>query len=167
MQIRRTRGQVATEFLILAAFFLLVFTVVLAYFSSLQGREIEDREYALGREVAALVADRVHSAVVAGAGYQSQFSLPQAVAGQYPYELRITNKSVFSAAYVEVNWTKGGRQFEYSIPLASRNICTGNPAKNPPRCVQPIYNSYTLKITDFSKQVKINNTGVGINVWQE
>lgn len=164
------RGQVAMEFMLLAAFFLLVFTVILAYFASLQAREFEDREYAIGREVAARVADEVHAAVAAGNGYQKSFVLPDRIAGRYPYEVRINNKSAFAVAYVEINWSAGARQYEYAIPLASRNICTGNPAVNPPHCAQPIYEStlgsFELKMTDFSKAINVNNTGERLNVWQ-
>jgi hypothetical protein len=156
------------EFLMLAAFLLLVFTVVLAYFASLQGREIQDREYALGREVGALVADRVHLAVVAGSGYEAVFSVPPLVAGAYPYDLKLSNRDAFSSAYVDVSWTKGGSQFEYSIPLASRKLCAAPPPIPPATtCSKQINNDYTYKVVDKAKPLHILNNGEWVYVWQE
>lgn len=156
------------EFLMLAAFLLLVFTVMLAYFASLQGTEINDREYAIGKEVAALVADRVHLAVVAGNSYESVFSVPPLVAGAYPYDLKLSNRNAFSAAYVDVNWTKSGGQFEYSIPLADRKLCAAPPPIPPATtCANPINNDHPYKVADKAKPLHISNNGVWIYVWQE
>ncbi len=167
MNMRTNRGQVAVEFLMLAGFLLLVFTVMLAYFASLQGTEIDGREYALGREVAALVADEVHLAVVAGPGYESVFSVPPLVAGTYPYDLKLTNKDAFSAAYAEINWTKSGKQFEYSIPLASRKLCAEN--EKPGGGCTPasvIDDNTPYNVADKTKPLHISNNGEWIYVWQ-
>jgi len=152
----------------LAGFMLLVFTVMLAYFASLEGTEIEGREYALGREAAALVADEVHSAVVAGPGYEASFSVPQLVAGAYPYVLRLTNKDVFSAAFVEISWTKGGKQFEYSIPLAGRALCGENERPGGGCTASNVIDDNTpYNVADKTKPLHIRNDGGWIYVWQE
>jgi hypothetical protein len=164
MQDRR-RAQVAMEFMLLAAFFMVVLVVVLAYFSSIQAREIQDREYAIGREIAARMADEVHASVVAGEGYQTKFNVPAGIGGRYPYDLVLANQKVsFASAFVEINWTESGQQFEYSIPLATRNLCNGAPAAGS-GCAKPITDGSAMKL-DRSKAVNLKNNGDWIYVWQ-
>jgi uncharacterized protein (UPF0333 family) len=115
------KAQVALEFLLLAAFFLLVLVVAIGYFASLQQTELINREYLLGREVAARIADEVHAALVAGPGYVKTINLPPTVAGSY-YKLYITKSPQYATAYVEIRWTRGGTNLEYSFPLASKNV---------------------------------------------
>src|SRR3989338_236936 len=115
------KAQMALEFLLLAAFFLLVLVIAVGYFASLQQTEMINREYLLGREVAARIADEVHVALVSGPGYEKKINLPPTVAGS-PYTLRITNKADYATAYIEMSWTRGGTNLEYSFPLASRNL---------------------------------------------
>jgi len=148
------KAQVALEFLLLAAFFLLVLTVAIGYFASLQQTEMINREYLLGREVAARVADEVHVALVAGPGYEKTILLPPTVAGSL-YTLQITNNYAQSAtAYVEISWMRGGTTLEYAFPLAIRSLkCTpavggsGYDIDNTNPC--PIISTKPLKIHHF------------------
>ncbi|MDO8339552.1 MAG: hypothetical protein Q7T16_02745 [Candidatus Burarchaeum sp.] len=117
----RLKAQMALEFLLLVSFFLLVLVIAMGYFASLQQTEMTNREYLLGREVAARIADEVHLALVSGPGYEKTINLPPTVAGS-PYELRITNSDQFATAYVEISWTRGGTDLEYAFPLASRSV---------------------------------------------
>ncbi|RLG20184.1 hypothetical protein DRN67_00570 [Candidatus Micrarchaeota archaeon] len=119
------KGQAALEFLLLAAFFLFIFLLLTGYFASLQRSQIVDREYLLASEVTSRIAYEVHAALLAGPGYEKSFVLPSTL-GTSEYELRITNYDEFATAYAEVRWTKGGTEYEYSSPLASRNLWTGS-----------------------------------------
>lgn len=137
----------ALEFMLLAAFFLLVLVVAIGYFASLQQTEMTNREYLLGREVAARVADEVHAALVAGPGYEKTILLPPTVAGSL-YTLQITNSSQYATAYVEISWPRGGTTLEYSFPLASRNLWHDT---------EPIGEANPMPPIDTAKSLTIKN----------
>ncbi len=119
----RLKAQIALEFLLLAAFFLLVLTVAVGYFASLQQTEMRNREYLLGREVASRIADEVHTSLLSGAGYSKTITLPQTIAGAR-YNLLITNEENYGTAFVELSWKRGSETLEYSEPLAYRGLLT-------------------------------------------
>ncbi|VVC02945.1 Uncharacterised protein [Candidatus Burarchaeum australiense] len=150
---REKKAQVALEFMLLAAFFMLVLLVVIAYFSSMQTSEMADREYLLGQQVAGRIADEVHTALLAGQGYQKTIMLPPTIAGA-PYELRITNSMQYATAYVEISWTRGTTNLDYSFPLETRNVyaergMSGFPINDANPLTIDVTKPLTIMDTDF------------------
>jgi len=110
---------------VLTGFFIFVVSLTSIFFVAQQARDIDMQEALSGQETVKLIGDEYNAAVMAGEGYKKTFALQPLIANRYPYRFRFINHSSLNTAYVEILWSKGSRDFLYSVPLASRSIFAG------------------------------------------
>lgn len=110
------KGQAAIEYLVFFGLFLLLFTVILGYFTSQQATEYRMRQIQLAREVASQYADEINYAVAIGDGYERNATFTKRIAGSTPYIINVTKDG-----FVELKWV-GDQNYSHVFPLMTSNI---------------------------------------------
>ncbi|VVB73931.1 Uncharacterised protein [uncultured archaeon] len=116
-------GQASVELISYASFFFLVFMAAVAIFFQIQGQEMSRAEYANAQEIANGLADRIHTAFVAGPGFEERFFLSRSLLNR-PYTLSVTSGATPQSqqtGFVYVEWQGASGPASYSAVAIATN----------------------------------------------
>lgn len=115
------RAQAALEVLFYIGLFLLLFTVMGLLLSLQIGADARQMEYTMARSAAGQAADLFELGLLAGPGFDGNFTLSPTIAGR-PYELWVTNSS---SVYVATFNRDGSLSDQFYYPLSTRRVELG------------------------------------------
>jgi hypothetical protein len=111
----RSRGQVATEFLLYTAVFMFITIAAFVVVNQLLSSEIPLQQNTVAKETGDQLADAVTLSVKGGLGFSYNYTFPRTIFGN-PYRVYLTN---LSDGFMLMEWTGEYGDFTYSYPVPS------------------------------------------------
>ena len=112
------KGQISTEFLIIASMALIVFSILLSIADRRNDELYAMRTTLYAREEADTLASNIHSIFFAGDGAQKTVSLPETLRDGTNYTIAIYP----SNHLLEITWSSQGEQKSYTTTLVTANV---------------------------------------------
>lgn len=118
---RRSRAQVAAEFLLYTAVFMLVAVAAFLAVSAFQGSEIPLQQNRLAVETGEGFVNAITLAVKAGSGFSYNYTFPKTVFGT-SYVLHLDNLTAGNYMTMDWNGSYGPFSYQYDVPVYAYNL---------------------------------------------